>query len=189
MSAEPWSGSFWILCFWAVVAQLEVRAMIRILDSSNKFINTGYEVTDPITLHNPNSTREYKLNSPTRNSVHGGHHLHDIEKKPWSIKMKRESKWQLLENKKVLLRERKRHTARHVASTSVVLSREGYPIPGWWGTPSQDGGYPHPGMGYPCPNPAGGVPHPRTVGGTLGYPPGVNRLKTLLSPSFGCGRY
>ena len=67
-------------------------------------------------------------------------------------------------NKKVLLQERKRHTARHVASNpSVVLAR------GRGGTPSQDRGYhPHPGepsiwtwtwLGYP------------PLGRDLGYPP------------------
>ena len=42
-------------------------------------------------------------------------------------------------NKEVLLRERKRHSDRHVASTSsVVLMGGGYPIPG----PGPDGGTP-----------------------------------------------
>ena len=62
---------------------------------------------------------------------------------------------ELFKNKKVLLGERKRHTARRVASTPVVLSGGGggYPIPGRGGNPS----------------------------------PGVDRLKTLSSPTFGGG--
>ena len=68
-------------------------------------------------------------------------------------------------NKKVLLRERKRHTARCVANTRYVVLT-GYPPGG--------GGYP---VRYP---PPGGVPHyvvltgyvPRYVVLT-GYPPGV----------------
>ena len=54
-------------------------------------------------------------------------------------------------NKKVLLRERKRHTARRVVSTpSVVLPGPppgGYPVrypPGGWGTRTPPGGYPDP---------------------------------------------
>ena len=44
-------------------------------------------------------------------------------------------------DKKVLLRENKRLTARRVASTpSVVLARGG--TPSWVGTPFQDGRYP-----------------------------------------------
>ena len=100
-------------------------------------------------------------------------------------------------NKKVLLRERKRHTDRCVSSTpSAVLSRKGtpspargYPIPGWeegvlpsWGTsPSWPGwGVPHPWTGgYPCPDlgPVTGVPLERTwdqwkyYGMEIGYPP------------------
>ena len=69
-------------------------------------------------------------------------------------------------NKKVLLRERKRHTARRVASTcyaalsnpDLVRGGGGYPIQTWWGEyPIQtwSRGYPgypppsRPGMGYP----------------------------------------
>ena len=69
----------------------------------------------------------------------------------------------ILQNKKVLLRERKRHTARCVASTpSAVLSQGvgvshlwlgGYPILGW-------GGVPHP---WPAGTPGSGT--------ILGYPP------------------
>ena len=98
-------------------------------------------------------------------------------------------------NKKVLLRERKRHTARRVVSTpSVVLTgyhpprggvpdrvppRGGYPDPPW------GGGYPDPPGGYLTGNPLGGYPDPprgvprppRGVpdrvppGGVSGYPP------------------
>ena len=56
-------------------------------------------------------------------------------------------------NKKVLLRERKRHTARHVSTTpSAVLSWEGVPHP-WIGGPHPDlaggGAYLIPGRGTP----------------------------------------
>ena len=54
-------------------------------------------------------------------------------------------------SKKVLLCERKRHTARHVASARYA-GGGGYPVPGpRWGTPSQ----------------VWGGPHPRSRGGTL----------------------
>ena len=73
-----------------------------------------------------------------------------------------------MNNKKILLRERKRHTARRVASACYAdllgrgvphLRSGGEPISGW--------GVPHPRVG--------GVPHPR-VGGVpprpgMGYPP------------------
>ena len=79
--------------------------------------------------------------------------------------------------KKVLLRERKRYTARRVSSARYA---GGVPRPRsggtssqvWGGTPSQvwgvphprSGGYPIPGLGgYPVPGP-GGVPHPRSGG-------------------------
>ena len=73
-------------------------------------------------------------------------------------------------NKKVLLRERKRHTARRVVSTpSVVLPR--YPPPPDLGTPPPPPGVPrlwyppggYPDLGTPPPG-GGGVPGPR-------YPP------------------
>ena len=105
----------------------------------------------------------------------------------------------ILENKKVLLRERKRHTARHVVSTpSVVLPgyppRGGYPVrypPG--GVPGQvpprgvylvrypdpPGGvypvrYPPRGGGYPVRSPPGGLPGQVPPGGVPGQvpPPG-----------------
>ena len=78
------------------------------------------------------------------------------------------------QNKKVLLRERKRHTARRVASARYVGGgtpsqvQGGYLIPGReGGTLSQDGGLPHPR--------SGAVPHPRSGGGypvpgQRGYP-------------------
>ena len=81
----------------------------------------------------------------------------------------------LFENKKVLLRERKRHTTRRVASThsAVLLPRAG-------------GGYPHPVlMGVPHPVPMG-YPHPVSMGEVpimtwLGYlSPSV--LKTCTHP-------
>ena len=80
---------------------------------------------------------------------------------------------QYLNNKKVLLRERKRHTARRVASARyAALSHGGrgggYPIQPWvWGYPIQSWlreGYPdvtppHPDMGW-------GTPHPDLGWGT-----------------------
>ena len=65
--------------------------------------------------------------------------------------------------KKVLLRERKRHTARRVASTPCAalsnpdLVGGGYPVPGPGGYLIQGlGGYPIPGLGgYPIPDPGG----------------------------------
>ena len=47
-------------------------------------------------------------------------------------------------NKKVLLRERKRHTIRHVASAHYV-GWGGYPIQSWWGVP---GVPPHPDLAW-----------------------------------------
>ena len=94
-------------------------------------------------------------------------------------------------NKKVLLRERKRHTACRVVSTpSLVLTgyppwqgtphpdlARGYPtwVPPWWGTPHPDLG----GTPLQQGTPRQGTPRPDLVGGTLpgypqaGYPPGV----------------
>ena len=87
-------------------------------------------------------------------------------------------------NKKVLLRERKRHTARRVASARyAALSRGegtlphprvgGYPIPGWRGYPSHVlivGEYPIPGWGVSWPGlDVGGTTHHPDLAG--GYPP------------------
>ena len=84
-------------------------------------------------------------------------------------------------SKKVLLRERKRHTYRGVSSTpSVVLYRGGIPCggvphPKWGGTPGYS--LSGPGRGTPHPRLDGGMPHPRLDEGThrgwtwLGYPP------------------
>ena len=85
----------------------------------------------------------------------------------------------MLINKKVLLRERKRHTARRVVSTpSVVLP--GYP---------PRGGYPDlgpPPGGYPDlvtpPGGGGGVPGPR-------YPPGGGGTRTSVPPPRGGSGY
>ena len=89
-----------------------------------------------------------------------------------------------IENKKVLLRERKRHTACHLASARYAdLSPDGGG--GGGGTPSSLMGYPQtgPGMGYPliswmgylcpdlgwgtpCPDLRWGNPHPDLEWGT-----------------------
>ena len=63
-----------------------------------------------------------------------------------------------MQNKRVLLRERKRHTARRVAKQVLAML----------GGVSGLGGYPIPGLGgYPIPGPGRGVPHPRSrKGGT-----------------------
>ena len=106
-------------------------------------------------------------------------------------------------NKKVLLRERKRHTARHVASTPYVVltgypptrvpPQAGYPRAGY--PPSQ--GTPRPGYpparvpprldlaGYPPPAApwhSGKCCKALWDTGTPPPPPDVNRLKTLPSP-------
>ena len=78
--------------------------------------------------------------------------------------------------KKVLLRERKRHTTRRLASTRYAVPAGGTPILGSdlggcsgypllrqgktpvWGTPFPGGGYPFPGGRYPLPRPGKGVP-------------------------------
>ena len=98
-------------------------------------------------------------------------------------------------HKKVLLRERKRHTARRVASARyAVLSNGGYPIQSWvggvphpvlaGGTPSSPGGWGYPIQswpgGYPIQSwpgrypiqswPGGGV-HPHTIQTWIGVPP------------------
>ena len=89
---------------------------------------------------------------------------------PWPrLFFSKSKKRKTKENQKVLLRERKRHTVRRVASARQV--RGGYPSPG-------PGGYPVPGLegtlsqvwGYPIPGPGGGVPHPDLVGGYPRYP-------------------
>ena len=91
----------------------------------------------------------------------------------------------LQKNKKVLLCERKRHTARHIAITRYAdLSpdrQEGYPIHSWigWGTSSSLDGYGHPhpdlGWGYPL---SAGWSNPLSRSGMeylsisrMGYPP------------------
>ena len=78
-------------------------------------------------------------------------------------------------NKKVILRERKRHTARRIASTHcAALSNPdlvgGYPVPGQGGTPSRAGqGVPHPRYrGYPIQTWSGGTPGTPPTG--MGYP-------------------
>ena len=87
-----------------------------------------------------------------------------------------------IHNKKVLRRERKRHTARRLASTRCAalsnpdLVRGGTRSQVWGGTPSQvlggahprSGGYPVPGPGR-TPSQVQGVPNPRS-GGTPSRP-------------------
>ena len=99
-------------------------------------------------------------------------------------------------HKKVLLRERKRHTARHVASTPYVVLTgyppwQGTPLP-WQGTPPA--GYPPgrvpPLLAGPGRVPPGGCPMAfwemlQSIMG-YGYPPcgqteGQTRVKTLPS--------
>ena len=94
------------------------------------------------------------------------------------------------ENKKVLLRERKRYTARRVASTLCAALSNPDLVGGGVPHPRSRGGYPVPGLGG-APRPrlgGGGLPHPRSGGGTpsrpgqggpplprpgMGYPPTV----------------
>ena len=75
-------------------------------------------------------------------------------------------------NKKVLLRERKRHTARHVASARYVPGQVGYPVPGLGGyiVPCLGGTSSQVRGGVPCPR-SRGVPHPDLVG----VPPPLGR--------------
>ena len=87
----------------------------------------------------------------------------------------------ILQNKKVLLRELKRHTARRIVSAryagggGTLSPGRGYPISGLGGTPSQvqgvphprSGGYPVPGWGGPCARSRG---YPSRPG--MGYPLG-----------------
>ena len=73
--------------------------------------------------------------------------------------------WKRFGNKKVLLRKRKRHTTRRVASACYAgLSPDGggggYPIQSWMG-----------GGGSTPSSPGWGIPHPVLGGGTLGYLP------------------
>ena len=75
------------------------------------------------------------------------------------------------ENKKVLLRERKRHTARRVVSTpSVILPGYPPPPPSWPGRGGTRSGPPPPG-GYPVRYPPGGVPGQVPPPPRPGYPP------------------
>ena len=83
-------------------------------------------------------------------------------------------------NKKVLLRDLKRHTTRRVASARSA----GLPSEGEWGTPalSWPGRYPSPTLarGYPSPVLTGGTPvlrlgYPPPPQPELGYPPEMTR--------------
>ena len=68
-------------------------------------------------------------------------------------------------NKKVLLRERKRHTARRVSSAPRYAGGGRYPIPGLGGVPHprSKGGTPSQVWGVLSPR-SGGVPSPRSGG-------------------------
>ena len=140
-----------------------------------------------------------------------------IVKLVWHVKFNCISKWNISHilqndnyyslksgvNKKVLLRERKRHTARCVANTPYVVLT-GYPPPGgtWSGTPPPPPpggtwsggvpgqvpwGVPRPPRGYPVryppgeggyPDPPGGVPGPPLGGTRSGTPRGGTRSGT-----------
>ena len=97
------------------------------------------------------------------------------------------SQKQLL-NKKVLLRERKRHTAHPVASARYAalsngwMGGGGYPIQSWWGvSPSRPGQ----GVGTPGTPPPPTIqtwpPHPQTWDRVPPFPASVDRLKILPS--------
>ena len=99
----------------------------------------------------------------------------NVKRNGWRAVVKYESclqrvKWKHEKNKKVLLREHKRHTDRRVASTPSVVLMGG-------GTPSQDqtGGYPHHwmGEGYPIQSWTGwgGIPISGRIPGRMGVPP------------------
>ena len=81
--------------------------------------------------------------------------------------------WQ---NKKVLLRDRKRHTARRVASAPYASDGGGTLSSHGWGVPHPVMGVPHPvivgGGGYPIQS-LGGIPHhhPDLARGYPRYPP------------------
>ena len=108
-------------------------------------------------------------------------------------------KHNIFSNKKVLLRERKRHTARRVLSTpSVVLTGYPPPHPGrgvpYMGTPPA--GYPQPGYpsprldlaGYPPAGP-GRVPPPGwTWQGTPPPPAGPGRVPPQVSAPWHSGK-
>ena len=86
-------------------------------------------------------------------------------------------------NKSVLLRERKRHTARRVASApSVALSPDGGGEEGRVPPSSADGRYLYPvplGGGVPPSIPDGGYLHPVMTGGTPSCPDGVGTPSSL----------
>ena len=94
-------------------------------------------------------------------------------------------------HKKVLLRERKRHTARRVAALPGWW-RGGYPVQVWMvgGTPSQVCGVPWPGLdggGYPVPGVGG---YPDLARGYPGYPlyhPDLARVPPPPTPDLGGG--
>ena len=100
-------------------------------------------------------------------------------------------------NKKVLLRERKRHTARGVASARMcsIPCPGGDPVPGLGGIPSLpgQGGYPryHPPIqtwdGVPPPRPDLGWGTPPQARPGMGYPPGQTWDGVTPQPDLGWG--
>ena len=97
-------------------------------------------------------------------------------------------------NKKVILRERKRHTTRRVASARYAALSNGVPHPvlARGDTPSSPGqGVPHPvlgGWGYPIPGSGvWGVPHPVLAGGGTSSQVQVGEGGTPSSPGWGDG--
>ena len=76
-------------------------------------------------------------------------------------------------NKNVLLRERKRHTVRRVASTCSLVLSGGYP-------PSQDGGYPWVWTNKQTETIT--FPHPSYAGGNYDYKSLSHTAKNMLHP-------
>ena len=106
--------------------------------------------------------------------------------------------WMHYNNKKVLLRERKRHTARRVARARYadlsggeypVPCPGGYPVPCWGGGYSIPcpGGYPMPGLGHTPSQVRGGYPILGFGGYPISGPPPDLRWGTPPQPHLGWG--
>ena len=100
--------------------------------------------------------------------------------------------FKLKHNKKVLLRERKRHTDRCVASARYAVPVGGTPLSCLG--PDLDGGgggtpFPGPGGGYPSQVWTGRVPHPagEEVPLGMGYPPPPTWTWEVGTPPSRCG--